>query len=146
MKINTVKEAVKYNCKSLGISEPQIRFFPASHFATPTTMAALSRDGAILDINSECGRTEADIWFAISHELRHKWQIDRDYDFASYKTSNEINIVDYNMQPAEIDAHAWAVIVMVSTFGLRPMLREVLGEEVWTAIKCRMQEIFKIEE
>lgn len=125
----------------LSIAPPVFELVPTSKLATPTTMAELTRGGKYLAINDDFPFAEHDIWFAISHEMRHKWQVDTGFNFNGYFRSNTGNVVDYNLQPTEIDAHAWAVIVMANVFHLRPMLRESLGDEVWGAVERRAKEI-----
>lgn len=138
---SVINEAIAYNCQLLNIAPPVFELVPGSKLATPTTMAALTRGGKYLAINKDFPLSGHDIWFTISHEMRHKWQLDTGFNLDGYFRSNAGNVVDYNSQAAEIDAHAWAVIVMANALHLRPMLREALGGEVWAAIERRIKEI-----
>ena len=64
-----------------------------------------------------------EILFAIAHELRHAWQAVYYFSeyFADYLPRECFsNVDDYNKQPAEIDANAFAEIVMVDIFHRRP--------------------------
>lgn len=64
-----------------------------------------------------------DLLFSIAHELRHVWQwrTDQRKYFDNYKSSSELGIVDYNRQPAEMDAHAFATRIMIDNFGMKPL-------------------------
>ena len=63
-----------------------------------------------------------DFWFAIAHELRHIWQAQDDFDkwFGNYMQIENTDIETYNLQDAELDANAFAMIVMVDVFGVKP--------------------------
>lgn len=64
-----------------------------------------------------------DLYFSISHEMRHVWQHKyfADEYFTEYKTPGECSDkTEYNLQPAEIDANAYAFLVMYCTFGMVP--------------------------
>lgn len=135
-----IEHAVQFNCETLGVSPPRVTMLPASSFSTLTTFAAISPDGEKLAINSSLTLSKIDIWFAISHELRHKWQIDHDWDFGKYQKS-DVDFCNYNRQPQEIDAPAWATIVLANLFHLRPKLAETLGNDVWGLIVARAKEI-----
>lgn len=46
--------------------------------------------------------------------------MENDWDFTNYKTSDQLNIEEYNSQPAEVDAHAFSVVILTDLFGLEP--------------------------
>lgn len=52
----------------------------------------------------------------------------------------EIDVESYNMQLAEIDANAFATIVMADCFGIRP-LYQGMSDKVIQAIGKRVDEI-----
>ena len=84
-----------------------------------------------------------DILFAIAHEIRHLWQykIDEEYFFKEYKPANEFSSIDeYNLQIAEIDANAFAGLMMTELFHIKPLFQN-LSNEVKLAIQNRMDEI-----
>ena len=88
-----------------------------------------------------------DIFFAVAHELRHVWQVKTDESlyFSSYKTVDKHNSVDnYNMQIAEIDAHAFAALMMSNFFGIKPLFNN-LSDNVKTKINERMKVIINTE-
>ena len=80
--------------------------------------------------------------FSIAHELRHVWQIENNQElyFSNYQTVDIIGIEKYNLQPAEVDANAFASIVMVDFFHLQPQYKG-LSVSVISAIKNRIAEI-----
>lgn len=67
---------------------------------------------------------DLDFIYAIAHELRHIWQMENQKKkyFQNYKTRNELSVDDYNLQPAEIDAHAYALCVL-SELGVMPLFK-----------------------
>jgi Zn-dependent peptidase ImmA (M78 family) len=68
-------------------------------------------------------KPDPDYMFAIAHEIRHIWQHKKDAAlyFSNYKTSETCeNIDEYNLQLAELDANAFAGIIMTDVFGLKP--------------------------
>ena len=108
---------------------------------TPTTLAACSSDGKSIAIRPQ-KENSPDLYFAIAHELRHSWQIRIDSGrlLKGYRASRELGTRDYNMQPAEIDAHAFAAIVMKDVFGLKVLFNN-LPEAVREAVAARILEI-----
>lgn len=116
-----INEYIKNVCEILKITPPDISY-DISHFPTKTTLAQCSSDGTTIYLRHITLSNPDDV-FAIAHELRHIWQIRNDYDeyFTNYKTSDEIGVEAYNNQPAEIDANAFATIIMTDLFKLRPL-------------------------
>lgn len=80
--------AIQVNCGLLGVSPPRVEDAPASDFATRTTMAALSSDGQTLIVNAAHDFSELDIWLAVSHEMRHKWQIETGWSLDGYRVND----------------------------------------------------------
>ena len=116
-----INEYIKNVCEILKITPPDISY-DISHFPTKTTLAQCSSDGTTIYLRHITLSNPDDV-FAIAHELRHIWQIRNDYDeyFTNYKTSDEIGVEAYNNQLAEIDANAFATIIMTDLFKLRPL-------------------------
>lgn len=122
---------------------PSIRFAEPSEFATPTTRAAVSSDGREMLINSDfadCSDVPF-VWLMLSHECRHIWQIQTAAKFGDYQTSAKLSLSEYNAQPEEVDAWAWAVIVLSEKFGVRPTLEKNFGAAVWAQIQARARQI-----
>ena len=75
--------------------------------------------------------------------MRHIWQIKYNEKFylETYKTIDLCySVEEYNLQPAEIDANAFAYIVMVDFFGIKPLFNG-LSENVKVKIMERVNEI-----
>lgn len=84
-----------------------------------------------------------DLMFAIAHELRHEWQFEKRKEvfFKEYHLRAECrDVEEYNNQLAELDAHAFAAIVMVNYFGLEPQFNG-LSENTKRKIKERVKDI-----
>lgn len=113
-----IKEYIKDVCNLLKIEKPTISY-DTSHFTTATMMAQCCSDGTTIYLCNPIKITP-DYAFAIAHELRHVWQIrtNKDFYFSSYKTVDLCGSYDeYNCQIAEVDANAFATIVMADYFG-----------------------------
>lgn len=133
-----IKEYIKDICEELNIPVPEVSF-DTSVFLTKTMLAYC--DGHTIYIK-KTDRPNPDQLFAIAHELRHLWQIqeDEEYYLHDYKSADEIDNETYNLQIAEIDANAFASIVMIDWFGLQP-LYQGMSDKVVSAIKNRIIEI-----
>lgn len=131
---------IKDICEILKIEIPQISH-DVSHFQSDTMLAQCDSKGTTIYVK-EIDKVNLDSMFAIAHELRHIWQIRTDYDmyFSKYKTVDELGVEDYNNQLAEIDANAFAYIVMVDYFKVKPLYNG-LSEDTIKLIKCRVDYI-----
>ena len=79
-----------------------------------------------------------DVLFAVCHELRHVWQIYNQPEmFNSYVEIGNINLEEYNLQPAEIDANAFAAVCMEEWFGVTPLF-EGYSDKVKNKIRNRV--------
>ena len=84
-----------------------------------------------------------DLFFAIAHELRHVWQIKNaeSFSLSTYQPIDLLHSVEeYNLQTAEIDANAFAAVIMVDYFGVKPLFNN-LSETVKEQIFERMEMI-----
>lgn len=126
-------------CNILDISVPAIKFVPFDRMRTSTQIAALTPD-AVLVRNDVTVSPE--LFFAISHELRHSYQIANGADLKEYQTSDKISNGQYNFQPLEVDANAFAALIMSDFFGIVPRFQN-LPESVRNAISSRMEQIRK---
>lgn len=128
-------------CNILNISVPTVSF-DTSNFPTDTMMAQVNPSGDTIYLK-KYEKPNPDLLFAIAHELRHIWQIQKDkkFYFSTYKPINLLSSVEeYNLQIAEIDANAFAGCVMVDAFGLSPLFNGV-PDNVKAKITDRMKEI-----
>lgn len=132
-------EFIKIVCDDLKIDKPIVKEVLFLH--TPTQLAEYIPADNLL--NYRTGKMPLDIMFAITHELRHKWQAENYPDiFQDYVNSTEINVEQYNLQNAEIDANAYAMVIMESGFGVTPQFKG-LSEKVKKKILLMANEIMK---
>ena len=139
-----INRFIKDVCEILNIATPDISY-DTSHFSSPTMMAQCCPDGNTIFIK-HCDKPNPDHFFAVAHELRHVWQmqVDKHFYFDNYKPIDLISSVDeYNLQEAEIDANAFAGLVMLSFFKLQPQYQG-LSDNVKQKILKRIDEIYKI--
>lgn len=88
-----------------------------------------------------------DYVFSIAHELRHIYQYETDeqYYLSDYKTADKCSsIEEYNLQIAEIDANAFAAIVMKDFFALAPQWQG-LTRNVIAAINKQIKHLLDTE-
>ena len=135
-------------CEDLQVKKPRVKPVGDAdpRFPTATTLALLSSDGSSILVRRRPER-DPDLLFAIAHELRHAWQLTyhRDSYFSDYTNREACEDLEvYNLPPAELDANAYAAIVMISAFGIRP-LWQGYTPRVIDAIEARQNEISKEE-
>lgn len=126
-------------CEILEIPVPEISF-DTSCFLTKTTLAQINISNNTIYMK-KIDKPNPDQFFAIAHELRHMWQAQNNKElyFSSYKTSNLCHsIEEYNLQLAEIDANAFAGVIMTEFFRLKPTF-DNLSESVKDKIYERMK-------
>ena len=134
-----IEEFITDICELLDISIPSISY-DTSHFPTETTMAQCEPINSVIYLN-KIDKPNPDYLFAIAHELRHIFQYQNDEQFylSNYKTSDNCSSVEeYNLQIAEVDANAFAGLVMINFFGLKPLF-EGLSDSVKAKIFDRMK-------
>lgn len=115
-----LRQYVTVISRILHIDPPKIRYrLPPG--MSPTTLAAASSDGEEICVKNQ--PPSADLYFSIAHELRHIWQLRTDPEkyMTGYKTRADLDVEAYNLQPAEIDANAFAEIISVNPIGVRPL-------------------------
>lgn len=137
-----IEEYIAKICDILDIDIPQISF-DASNFPTETTLALCDTKNYTICIRPE--NQGLDLFFSISHELRHLWQLEEDetYYFDSYISSDKTDVESYNLQVAEIDANAFASIMMTKFFHVKP-LWSGMPSSVVDAINLRIKEIVNV--
>ena len=109
-------------CDILNIPVPTISY-NTLNFQTDTMLAQVDLSGKTIYIK-KYDNPNPDQFFSIAHELRHVWQIKNDNKsfLSEYKSADLMkSIEEYNLQPAEIDANAFAYIIMVDFFGIKPL-------------------------
>ena len=126
-------------CDILNIPTPFISF-DTSNFSTDTMMAQCSPDGSTIYIK-KYDKPNPDQLFSIAHELRHVWQIQNDEQFylSTYKPIDLCpSIEEYNLQIAELDANAFAGLIMIEFFHIKPLF-EGVSDSVKSKIYKRME-------
>lgn len=116
-----IKEFITDVCELLEIEVPTISY-DTTRFATETTMAQCKPSANTIYIN-KTDKPNPDYIFSIAHELRHiyQYQTDEEFYLSDYKPSNKcLSVEEYNLQIAEIDANAFASIVMTDFFSMKP--------------------------
>ena len=138
-----IEEFITDICELLCIEVPSISY-DTSHFSTETTMAQCESTSNIIYLN-KIDKPNPDYLFAIAHELRHIFQYQNDEQFylSNYKTSDNCSSVEeYNLQIAEVDANAFASIIMVEYFHMKPQWNG-LSDKVINAINDRINIIIR---
>lgn len=133
-----INEFIAEVCKLLGIQIPTISY-DTTHFPTKTTMAVSAPASNTIYLKKN-NNPNFDYMFSIAHELRHifQYQNDEKFYFANYKPSDKCDsIEEYNLQIAEVDANAFANIIMVEFFQLKPLWNG-LTEKVIDSINTRI--------
>lgn len=118
-----IKEYIKTICRLLKIKAPKISD-DVSKLMTKTMLAAYvsSEDTIYINLTAQ----SFDLLFAIAHELRHKWQLKTNEQLymGNYKTTVQCkNLIEYNLQLAEVDANAFGKVVMNEMFGVNPLFQ-----------------------
>jgi len=129
-------------CDILHISKPEISY-NTKNFKSKTMMAQVDFSGTLYLCKKS--KPNPDYMFAIAHELRHLWQIktDKKLYFSDYKTVDILGVEKYNNQLAEIDAHAFASIIMIDFFHLKPVYNGLSAQNI-ALVKDRMKEIIPL--
>lgn len=123
----------------LRIDRPVIELADELH--TTTQIAELLPDLDRLRVRRSA--SDADRAFAIAHEMRHAWQQARAPQLlAGYRQAADLTPEAYNRQPAEIDANAFALIVLTDLFHIRPLFRG-LDAQTRQMIEARAELIAK---
>lgn len=145
-----IEKIVELNAYILDIPVPRIEIKKSSFFKTKTTKVAIvgsleNIQNSTLCINEDfllfLKNNEFECWLAISHEMRHLWQIVNGKSLQGYQTSDRISLASYNEQELEIDAWAWATVAVVQNVGKLPDYKQALGESLHKAIFDRAEEI-----
>lgn len=132
-------------CELLKIQVPFISY-DISHFPTETTLAQCNPVENTIYLR-KLNSLNPDFLFAIAHELRHiyQYQIDEEFYLSGYKPSNKCSSVEeYNLQIAEVDANAFAAIMMTDFFSMKPQWNG-LSDKVIDTIEKRIKFLLATE-
>ena len=133
-----IEEFITDICELLDIPVPSISY-DTSHFPTETTMAQCEPINSVIYLN-KIDKPNPNYLFAIAHELRHifQYQDNEQFYLSNYKTSDKCSsIEEYNLQIAEVDANAFASIIIVEYFHMQPQWNG-LSNKVIDAINDRI--------
>lgn len=131
-----IKEFITDVCELLEIEIPKISY-DTSHFPTKTTLAQCEPTANIIYL-TKVDKPNPDYVFSIAHELRHiyQYQTDEEFYLSGYKPSNKcLSVEEYNLQIAEVDANAFAAIIMTDFFSMKPQWNGLSGKVVDTIEK-----------
>lgn len=132
-----INRFVKDVCEILEIEPPKVE--KVAKLPTKTMLGRLVMPSRKVEIKS--AKPSPELFLTIAHELRHLWQIENDvYPMSNYQNSSVLSVNAYNMQPMEIDAHAFSSLIMQEFFGIKPKF-ENLSVEVRKSIDSRISEI-----
>ena len=126
-----IEEFITDICELLCIEVPSISY-DTSHFPTKTTMAQCELTSNTIYLN-KLDKPNPDYLFAIAHELRHifQYQDHENFYLSDYKSSDNCHsIEEYNLQIAEVDANAFAAIIMVEYFHMQPQWNGLSGKVI----------------
>lgn len=140
-----IKEFITDVCELLEIEIPKISY-DTSHFPTKTTLAQCEPTANIIYL-TKVNKPNPDYVFSIAHELRHiyQYQTDEEFYLSGYKPSNKCSSVEeYNLQIAEVDANAFAAIIMTDFFSLKPQWHG-LSNKVIDTIEKRIKFLLATE-
>ena len=141
--MKALDELITLICSDLNISKPKVEIDKEDKiFESDTQLAAYDMENNILYLKKNY-ITGLDLYFVLAHELRHKYQVDNGlFDMENYKHSNECSLEEYNLQFVELDANAYAYLIMVSLFH-RATLYKGLSGHVRDKIMERVKEIYE---
>ena len=80
--------------------------------------------------------------FAESLGITYAYQLENDRSLHDYRTSDQLDIDEYNAQPLEVDANAFAAVVMAEFFGISPQFLN-MPESIRQLIYVRKRQIQK---
>lgn len=133
-------------CEELKIPKPKVRFvdgFGEDHSLAMMHIEQLEKK-CTYEILIPYG-TKFDIAaiFNVVHELRHEYQhYYSKFDFNKHKPVTKLSVHDYNMQPEEIDANAYACGYMYDMFDVQFAYSD-WDDDIKQAISKRMIEIYR---
>lgn len=133
---------VKLICEDLCIVPPIVKY-DNKKFNSNTQLATLvvEKNGRKILYLRKKYNDVVTMMVCIAHELRHKYQIDNSlFDTSAYQTSTVLNNRDYNLQDVEIDANAYAYVIMYDNFGIDVKFNG-LDRDIVQRIKKRAEKI-----
>lgn len=140
----------KYLAEILKIDMPKVTF--SKNKLDGSLSGGALNDGAEvrvytqMDLNAEVDTSSEDfidLLLRLCHEMRHAWQVQNAPELINgYRPRQELDLVEYNRQPAELDAHAFAALIIEANFGLSPRFMS-LDNETKMLISARKRDIYE---
>ena len=133
---------IKLICEDLSIVPPIVKY-DNKKFNSNTQLATLvvEKNGRKILYLRKKYNDVVTMMVCIAHELRHKYQIDNIlFDTSAYQTSTVLSNRDYNLQDVEIDANAYAYVIMYDNFGIDVKFNG-LDRDIVQRIKKRAEKI-----
>lgn len=133
-----IRDFINYVCDDLCIDKPIVKTVDELHGSVLAYYNPCTNELVIKDKY----RDMYDAYFVVLHELRHKCQVDNGlFNFDTYKLRHQAkSLKEYNMQPEEIDANAYANYVMIMAFNRQATFKG-LDDDIVAMIEKRMIEI-----
>ena len=138
----TMKQTIGFvsdMAKILKIDMPKVEY-DTRHFETDTMLAQayIGKHGETIIYLKQTDSITLDTYFSIAHEMRHIWQVKYDYELymRHYKGRDKLSLEDYNNQLAEVDANAFATVVMEDLFDVSPLYKG-MSEKTIELIEAR---------
>ena len=125
-------------CFVLGIDIPKITH-DFSCICTDTRKEQFTGDVFFVPATDE---PDSEFLFYVAHNLRVRWQFLTNPDYFDFKSAEEIGIDNYDNQPAEVDAAAFASLYMIGYFQLMTKFLSVSSQTRELVLK-RMEEILE---
>ena len=145
-----LKKFAQYLARLLDIRTPRLKF-ERERTEGSSLLGGLSTDSGEIIIVTQLDTEDdfnidtpdaLDTLFRIAHEMRHAWQSIRRPDLLEqYQTREKLSLDDYNNQLAEIDAHAFASLIMQSNYHVKPLFVGLNGD-TRLRIDARVDEIY----
>ena len=134
---------VRTLCNMLQITIPQV--FYNDRELVQEEHAKLTPDGKRLFLR-KLKTPSLDQLFAAAFQLRKMWQrkTDDQLYFGEFKLREELPLREFSIQPSEVDANAFAAVVVSAFFGVEPVFDELPGA-ARSRIDRRCEEIRKDE-
>ena len=138
-----INNYVRMICGMLQVPVPQMFYNDSA--LQPGEHARLTPDGRQLYLR-KLKTASLDQLFAASSELRREWQrrTDNARYCGGYKSRDELPLREFSLQPAEVDANAFAAVVVSAFFGVEPVFDEFPGV-TRSRIESRIAEIRRDE-
>lgn len=129
-----IKGFIKGICDELEIPVPKIKINNRSD--THLACLVINDDKYTLLLRNDYDNI-IDVYFSLAHELRHEYQsVNGFFRTDRYQTRDKLSLRDYNLQPEEIDANAFAYFVIVDEFKIKPLFNG-LDKDIIEMIKKR---------